>query len=133
MVPATLQEAFARNDDAALEPVFAQMMQSPMGAFTLNRGMLVHGADTPLAWLRAMLPYTLMDRADQIRCPTLVTQAENDVRASQSQELYDALRCPKVLVAFRNAEGAGEHCEAGAAALYAQRVLDWLDGVLGAT
>jgi dienelactone hydrolase len=133
MVPAALQEAFARNDAATLEPVFAQMMQSPMGAFTLNRGMLVHGVATPLAYLRAMPPYTLMDRADQVRCPTLVTQAENDLRASQSQELYDALRCPKVLVAFSNAEGAGEHCEAGAAALYDQRVLDWLDGVLGAT
>jgi pimeloyl-ACP methyl ester carboxylesterase len=107
------------------------MMQSPMGAFTLNRGMLVHGVDTPFAYLRAMEPYTLQDRAEQIRCPTLVTQAENDVRASQSQELYDALRCPKVLVAFSDAEGAGEHCEGGAAALYAQRVLDWLDGVLG--
>jgi alpha-beta hydrolase superfamily lysophospholipase len=131
MVPAPLQEAFTRNDGAALESVFAAMMQSPTGAFSLNRGMLVHGVDTPLAYLRAMLPYTLAERVDQIRCPTLVTQAENDVRASQSQELYDALRCPKVLMAFSNTEGAGEHCEAGAAALYDQRVLDWLHGVFG--
>ncbi|HTE85917.1 MAG TPA: alpha/beta fold hydrolase [Dehalococcoidia bacterium] len=132
MVPANLRDALARGDPAALEPIFAQMMQSPMGAFTLRRGMLVHGVDTPFAYLRAMQPYTLQDRVDQIRCPTLVTQAENDVRASQSQELYDALRCPKVLVEFSNTDGAGEHCESGAAALYDQRGLDWLDGVLGA-
>jgi hypothetical protein len=44
--------------------------------------------------------------------------------------LYDALRCPKRLLTFSDAEGAGEHCESGAAALYDQRVLDWLDAVL---
>lgn len=132
MVPAAMQEAFARGDAATLQPLFDQMLQSPMGAFTLQRGMLVHGVDSPLAYLRAMEPYTLRDRAGQIRCPTLVTQAENDLRASQSQELYDALQCPKALVKFSDAEGAGEHCEAGASGLYDQRVLDWLDGVLGA-
>jgi hypothetical protein len=33
---------------------------------------------------------------------------------------------------FTNAEGAGEHDEAGAALLFAQRVFDWLDETLAA-
>jgi alpha-beta hydrolase superfamily lysophospholipase len=130
LVPAQLRDAFARDDEAALQPVFARMLQDPMGGFSLRRGMLVHGVDSPLAYLRAMAPYTLAEGVGQIACPTLVTQAENDVRASQSQDLYEALRCPKRLVAFSDAEGAGEHCESGAAALYDQRVFDWLDEVL---
>jgi pimeloyl-ACP methyl ester carboxylesterase len=130
MLPVQLRDALARGDDAALQPVGDQMLQSPAGAFSMHRGMLVHGVDSPLAYLRAMAPYTLSGGVGRIACPTLVTQAENDVRASQSQELYDALRCPKRLLTFSDAEGAGEHCESGAAALYDQRVLDWLDAVL---
>jgi pimeloyl-ACP methyl ester carboxylesterase len=130
MVPPQLRDALARGDEAALQTVFAQMLQNPVGAFSLHRGMLVHGVGSPLAYLKAMEPYTLADQIEQISCPTLVTSAENDIRASQSQELYDALRCPKRLVTFSDAEGAGEHCESGAAALYDQRVLDWLDDVL---
>jgi alpha-beta hydrolase superfamily lysophospholipase len=130
MVPAALRGAVDAGDEGTLRPFFDQMMQSPSGAFTLRRGVLVHGAASPLEYLRAMRQYTL--EASQITCPTLITQAENDVRASQSEELYDALRCPKRLVRFSDAEGAGEHCEDGAAALYDQRVMDWLDEVLEA-
>ena len=90
-------------------------------------GVLIHH---PQSWLRAMAEYTLEGRAGQITCPTLVCQAESDVRASQSQELYDALTCPKKLLAFTDAEGAGEHCEAGAGSLFDQRVYDWLDETL---
>jgi alpha-beta hydrolase superfamily lysophospholipase len=130
MVPAELRDAVASENETALQPFFDQMMQSPTGAFTMRRGVLVHGVATPLEYLRAMPPYTLQDEAAQIACPMLITQAENDWRASQSRELYDALRCPKQLLQFTDAEGAGEHCESGAAALYDQRVLDWLDEVL---
>ena len=65
-------------------------------------------------------------------CPTLVCQAENDVRTSQSQDPYAALTSPKQLLCFRNAEGTGEHCEAGACSLFDQRVYDWLDETLAA-
>jgi alpha-beta hydrolase superfamily lysophospholipase len=130
LFPAKLRDAFARGDEAALQPFFAQVMQNPTGAFSMNRGMLVHNVDSPLKYLRASEEYTFADTVGQIACPTLVTQAENDTRVSQSQQLYDALRCPKRFIAFSDAEGAGEHCECGAGALYDQRVFDWLDEVL---
>jgi hypothetical protein len=33
-------------------------------------------------------------RAEQIRCPTLITRAENDPLASGSQAFFEALSCP---------------------------------------
>jgi hypothetical protein len=130
MVPSEYRALLTNRDEALPPAVLEGIMQNSTAAFALRRGMLVHGVHSPLAYLRAMLPYTLVDCAGRIACPTLVTQAENDVRASQSQELYDALACPKTLLRFSDTEGAGEHCEAGAAALFDQRVFDWLDETL---
>ena len=48
----------------------------------------------------------------------------------QSQQLYDALRGPKVLVPFTAAEGADIHCEPKNPGLRAQRMFDWLDATL---
>jgi alpha-beta hydrolase superfamily lysophospholipase len=132
MVPPEYRQQFLSGDTTALAPVFDQLMQDPRLGFTIRRGMLVHGQGSPLGYLRAMLDYTLAGRVTAIACPTLVCQAENDVRASQSHELYDALICPKQLLAFADAEGAGEHCEAGAQSLFDQRVFDWLDDTLAA-
>lgn len=50
--------------------------------------------------------------------------------ASHAETLYDALRCPKELMRFYAAEGAGDHCEEKARALFHQRSFDWLDEVL---
>ena len=68
---------------------------------------------------------------DKIRCPTLVTQAENDPVSLFSGRLYDALTCPKELLRFTEAEGAGDHCEAMARSLFHQKSFDWLDETLG--
>src|SRR5581483_8263464 len=79
MVPPELRQPFLAGDAATLGPVLDQALQSPMAGFSLRRGMLVHGVDSPFAYLRAMLEYTLEGRAAQIACPTLVCQAEGDV------------------------------------------------------
>jgi pimeloyl-ACP methyl ester carboxylesterase len=127
MFPPPVRPLLDEGDPAELKPIFDEIMQNPMLAFTFNRGMLVHGAATPWDYLKAMAPYTIEGIAAQISCPTLISRAENDTRASQSGELYAALKCPKTLLEFTDAEGAGEHCEAGASALFDQRVFDWLD------
>jgi hypothetical protein len=56
--------------------------------------------------------------------------AESDPVAAFAERLYDALTCPKALIPFSAAEGAGDHCEASARSVYFQRAYDWLDGVL---
>lgn len=66
--------------------------------------------------------------ADQITCPTLVCEAQNDqFFPGQPRMLYEALRCPKTLLTLTAAEGAGEHCHEGALTLFHQRMFDWLD------
>ena len=51
----------------------------------------------------------------------------------QSQQLYDALPGPKLLVPFTAAEGADLHCEPKANSLRAQRFFDWFDQMIHAS
>ena len=62
-----------------------------------------------------------------MRCPTLLTMAEHDSLSESAPEVYQALRCPKALIRFTAAEGAGDHCEMQNRSLLNRRVLDWLD------
>jgi acetyl esterase/lipase len=77
--------------------------------------------------------YSLADHAQQITCPTFVCHAEGDDIGDSAPQLAAALRCPRQLVTFTAAEGAGDHCEAGARALYHSRPFAWLDPILEPT
>ena len=72
----------------------------------------------------------MKDSAEAIRCPTLLTAAENDPLAKGDQTLFDALKCKKKLVRFTAAEGAGGHCEMMNRSAVNRVALDWLDEVL---
>jgi pimeloyl-ACP methyl ester carboxylesterase len=102
----------------------------PTAGWALRRGMLVHGVDDPLALLDAMREYTLAGRAEQITCPTWVCSAEDDDISASAPQLVQALTCPNEYVRFTAAEGAGDHCEQGARALYHARSFGWLDRIL---
>jgi hypothetical protein len=90
----------------------------------------VHEIDSLAEYLRVAKDYELSSIADHIRCPTLVTQAENDPVARFSGRLYDALSYPKELLRFTEAEGTGDHCELMASSLLHQKSFDWLDETL---
>ena len=94
-------------------------------------GMWVLGADSPAAVLRAVAPYTLEGYAPLIACPTLVLDGEND--PGDATHLYEALRCQKTYHLFPEAEGGGEHCQAGVMSRLHQVVFDWLDTALAAS
>jgi acetyl esterase/lipase len=68
--------------------------------------------------------------AEAIRCPTLLTAAENDPLANGAQTLFDALKCKKKLVRFTAAEGVGGHGEMVNRSAVNRVALDWLDEVL---
>ena len=68
-----------------------------------------------------------------IACPTAVTAAEADPLARSADQVYEGLRCPKTLLRFTTAEGAGDHCEMRNRTLLDQRVFDWLDRYLTRT
>lgn len=131
LLPPEYRDHLHTGDPAVLNRVLTERMgQDSSIDFTLNRGMLTHGLSTPLDYLRASAPYTIDGLADRIICPVLVCSGENDVRGGAGQALFDAVTTPKRYLRFTNADGAGEHCEAGAAALFGQRVFDWLDETL---
>lgn len=131
-VPAEVAKALPDVNEQALEPAFAAIRKnSQLNWSFVQRGMWVHGVDSLMDYLRACVPFRLSDRVDAIRCPTLITMAENDPVAALAERLYDALTCPKTLIRFTAAEGAGDHCEASARSVYFQRAYDWLDGIFG--
>lgn len=131
LLPEELQDQYETGDPDVLNAALEQRMAKDSGiAFSLNRGMLTHGVATPLEYLQVMADYTLEGRAHLIQCPTLICEGENDSRGGGAKPLYDAITAPKEYILFTNAEGAGEHDEAGAASLFSQRVFDWLDETL---
>ena len=131
-VPTEVAQELPDVEAKLLEPAFAAIRSDPQLNWTfVQRGLMVHGVDTVMDYLRVCVPYRLSDRIANIRCPTLVTQAESDPVAARARRLYDALTGPKTFIRFTAAEGAGDHCEASARSVYIQRAYDWLDGVLG--
>ncbi len=131
-VPEKVAAAMPDVDQQDLEPAFAAIRANPQLNWTfVQRGLWVHRVETLMDYVRACVPFRLSDRVGAIACPTLITMAEEDAVAMNAKRLYDALGCPKTLVRFTAAEGAGDHCEGSARSVYFQRAYDWLDDVLG--
>ena len=130
-LPPEVRDHLADVDPAVLQPLFAWMAEEPAlhWAF-IQRGLWVHGLESLFDYIRVAPAYSLASHVAQIRCPTLVTWAEREPLAQFAGRLYDALTCPKALLRFTHAEGAGDHCEAMARTLFHQRAFDWLDEVL---
>jgi hypothetical protein len=114
----------------AVRPILRVLAAKPTAGWALRRGMLVHGASSPLAYIDTLRDFTLRGRAAQIVCPTWVCNAEGDDIGASAPELVAALTCPSTFVRFTRAEGAGDHCEQGARTLYHARSFAWLDDLL---
>ncbi len=104
---------------------------SPTAAWAFTHGMFVTGTSSPRAYVAATLEYHLGNGiSEQISCPTLVLDAEEDIFfKGQPEALYEHLTCPKTLMRFTVAEGAGAHCQVGAHRLAFGRIYDWLDDI----
>ncbi|MGW2649842.1 alpha/beta hydrolase family protein [Streptomyces sp. NPDC001393] len=109
----------------------ALMAQDTMVRWVVRNGRWTFGVSGIDELVKATEEYTMAGIADQITCPTLVLEAENDqFFKGQPQRLFDELTCQKELISFREDEGAGEHCHEGAMFLFHQRTFDWLDTLL---
>ncbi|MBO0929373.1 alpha/beta hydrolase family protein [Fibrella aquatilis] len=111
--------------------ILKRVLRDPVKGWSLRRGLAVHQAASVRDYIEATKTFTYKDRVDSIRCETLVCAAENDEIASFAKHVYDGLTCPKQYILFKNADGAGEHCEDGNRSLFNQRAFDWLDEVYG--
>lgn len=130
-IEAILRAESAPEADAAIEQLMAA---NPNIRWAATHGQYALGVESPRALFAAFLDYTLAGGiAEQITCPTLVCEAASDIFfEGQPQLLFDHLTCPKALVKFTDAEGAGAHCQVGAARLANARIFDWLDETLAA-
>ncbi|WP_375000905.1 alpha/beta hydrolase family protein [Aeromicrobium sp. CTD01-1L150] len=117
------------DDDEALEVEMRKIMaKAPNMEWSVSHGLYTFGVDTIASFLRALKDYTIAPVVDQIAAPALVLDSEAELFfAGQAQRLHDALNCPKSYIRFTAAEGAEEHCSAGAMGLHTQRVFDWLE------
>lgn len=129
-LPPEARERLPDISPADLEGLQQYVRSNPYLTWTLRRALWVHGLDSPADYIRVAAEYSLVGRAERIRCPTLVAWADGDPIARFAERLYAALQCPKALVRFTAAEGAGGHCEETARSLFHQRTFDWLDDVL---
>jgi alpha-beta hydrolase superfamily lysophospholipase len=131
-VPPEAAADLAHMDEAVLDQMWQAISSDRKLRWTIiQRGFWVNGVENLRNFLRCIMAFTLDGRAELIRCPTLITQAENDPLAASAQDLFEALRCPKALVRFSAAEGAGSHCEMMNRSALNRRVADWLYGVFG--
>ncbi len=128
--PFAADRPWARKAVAKLLRVLAR---KPTAGWALRRGLLVHGVDDPLDFVDALRDFTLAGRAADITCPTWVCDADGDDISATARLLVDELTCEKTYVHFKAAEGAGDHCEQGARALYHARSFAWLDDLLHPT
>jgi len=126
------QELDSTQRVAAMDSLIAHRAEAPTSLrWPLSNSLWVFKVATAQELLDEVAKYDLTEVADQIACPTLVCDAENDqFLAGQPAMLYQALQCPKTFLAFTAAEGAGEHCHEGALTLFHQRMFDWLDDTL---
>jgi pimeloyl-ACP methyl ester carboxylesterase len=133
-VPRAEAEAVLRAESAPeFDAMIEQLMATdPAIRWAATHGQYVMGVDSPRAFFASYLDYTLADGiAEQITCPTLVCEAAGDIFFDgQPQLLFDHLTCPKTMLQFTEAEGAGAHCQAGAGRLAFARIYDWLDDTL---
>ncbi len=115
---------------ATVNRILVAVAHKPTAGWALRRGQLVHGVSTPGAYLQSLRDYSLAGSVGSITCPMFVSNAEGDDISASAPQLFEALNCPKALVTFSSAEGAGDHCEAGGRALFHARMFGWLDDLL---
>jgi len=123
-----VEEHLSKNDHKVLDEVLCQVLNDRMMSKKFQAKMWVHGVPTAVDLLKEWQSYKLEGIAQNILCSTLVCDSESEPLSSgQAKRLFDALQCPKQYLLFKNSEGAGEHCAAGALSLCEQRLFDWLD------
>jgi pimeloyl-ACP methyl ester carboxylesterase len=131
MLPKDVLDKFPDVDPEVLKPFVEHIEATPTLRWAVvQRAYWVHGVESLSEYSQISEDYSLKEVAGQIRCPTLLTWAESDPLSWNAERIYESLRCPKELIRFHDAEGAGDHCEAKTRPLFHQRAFDWLDEVL---
>ncbi|HEX3791952.1 MAG TPA: alpha/beta fold hydrolase [Pseudonocardiaceae bacterium] len=133
VMPPFLISWIIEGRDEVTNPILAMLAAGDTNVrWALDNGIWAMGADSAADYVRRTRAYTLAGVADRIDCPTLILDAEQDqFFRGQPQELRKALTAPTTLITLTEADGAGEHCHAGAMSQLHREMFDWLDDTLG--
>lgn len=98
----------------------------------LAPGFWANGVDNIRDFLVKSNRITLQGRIDMIKCPTLLTVAENDRvnTIGDVESFFNKLHCSKNLVKFYANRGAGDHCEMNNRSLVNRKISDWTDSAV---
>lgn len=129
----SVAEIIKRSPDE-VDEMFGEIMRGNVSAtWFVQNGMFAFGLSRPGEFPLALLDYSLEGLSEKITARTLVCDSEQDAAkyGGMTRDIFDSLTCQKEYVMFTNAQGAGAHCQMGAARFGGQVKLDWLDAATG--
>lgn len=128
-LPQPLKKLLAAGKDAEFDRDMALGMRfSPDAEHTWRFRARPYGTTGYAETIRAVQRYTVVDVADRITTPMLITSPEGEqFWPGQSERLAELAPEVSTVVPFTAEEGADGHCQPLGRALTAQRMFDWLD------
>ncbi|HSV42041.1 MAG TPA: alpha/beta fold hydrolase [Methanomassiliicoccales archaeon] len=113
---------------------YDMMANSTNMRWSLQHGMYAFGESTPVDYYLALSEMSMYGLAGNISCPTLVCDGTNDTAMPRGQAvmLFTNLTCPATYHLFTSTDGAGLHCQLGAAMQGNMVKLNWLEKALPA-
>ncbi len=121
--------AMIEADDPSFDDEFWKVNQGiDKQEFWLSR-FRAHGLDQPLDYVREMQRWVV--DVESIASPTFVSYGEGDDAEATSRDFYDRLDVPKHFEMFKDADGAGGHCEGMGQSRYYAGVFGFVAEQLG--
>ena len=124
--------ALEAGDAKTYAEIIREEMKTNAGLrWLIDQGVWSFGASSIADFINKTKLYTVDGIIDKIVRPCLVMEGEGDMfLGGQPQQVYDALKSPKLLIKFSSEDGAENHCRSGALAYKDEAVFNWLDETL---
>lgn len=119
----------AEASEAQVDTVMRKIMSDhPQIDWAFKHGMYVFSAASLKDFLLKSKDYYLDGIAQQIKCPTLVIDSEDENNfPGQAKQLYEVLCCPKDYLPFTKEQGAAAHCQQGAKIYANSCIFNWIE------
>lgn len=130
-VSPTLKQLFELGEKETYDQLILQAAQQNTSLrWGINQGCWAFCTNSPYEMMRMTIPMTLNGIADQIKCPVLVCEAEQDhFFLGQPQLLTSALGDKSTHRKLTSADSAQEHCHVGATDYTTSIVMDWMENI----
>jgi dienelactone hydrolase len=104
------------------------MTRSTNMRWAIEHGCWAFQVTTPYQFLERTRTMSMRGLAEQIECPVLVCEAEDDrFFAGQPKQLVEALGARATYRKLTAVDAAGDHCHVGASDVLNRVVMDWLE------